>query len=112
MKLRAAVVRNGVVVDMKVAAPEFAVKQGWVPVTVPCGIGWTYDGETFTPPPPQPTEPEETPEQLTERDMNSPIIKAVIAMVNADPAAIARARATLIQSHGGQSNGTVQPRKA
>lgn len=54
-----AVIQNGVVVNIVEAAPDFAAAQGWVKLTG-AGIGWTYDGSTFSPPPPpQPEVPAE-----------------------------------------------------
>lgn len=50
--MRSAIIENGVVVNVII---------GEVPGSIPCGeagIGWSYDGETFSaPPPPEPEPP-------------------------------------------------------
>lgn len=46
-----AIIENGVVANLAVADTDFALSQGWVEVPAGVGIGWSYDGEKFTPPP-------------------------------------------------------------
>lgn len=60
-----AIIENNVVVNKVLAEPEFAQAQGWVPLPEGVDIGWTYDGNTATPPepvvieqPPAPTKEE------------------------------------------------------
>lgn len=56
---RYAIIENGVVVNVAEAKAAFAASMGWVKIDPLAGIGWAYDGETFTPPPPPtPTVPE------------------------------------------------------
>jgi hypothetical protein len=54
------VIQNGEVVNSVVAESEYAIQQGWVLLPINAGIGWLYDGHTFTPPPP----PQKSPEEL------------------------------------------------
>lgn len=51
---RFAIIQNGTVANVVQAAPAFAASQGWVAVTSGVGIGWTYDGSTFSAPAAQP----------------------------------------------------------
>lgn len=46
------IIENGVVVNAVEASAAFAASQGWIKLTGGAGIGWGYDGETFTPPQP------------------------------------------------------------
>jgi hypothetical protein len=45
-----AVIEDGVVVNIAVAEEDFAAEQGWVFLPFGVGIGWLYDGSTFSPP--------------------------------------------------------------
>lgn len=47
--MRAAIIQNGKVVNIVEADEAFAAEQGWV-LTDTAQIGWSYDGQTFTPP--------------------------------------------------------------
>ena len=51
--MKYAVIENGVVTNIAEADEAFAAEQGWVQSDT-AQIGWTYDGETFTPPAPKP----------------------------------------------------------
>ena len=54
-----AIIENGIVTNMAVADTEFAAQQGWIKATEGVAIGYLFDGETFTaPPPPVPTREE------------------------------------------------------
>jgi hypothetical protein len=46
-----AVIEDGVVVNIAVAEEDFAAEQGWVFLPLGVGIGWLYDGSTFSGPP-------------------------------------------------------------
>lgn len=48
-----AIIENGIVVNVAMADPEYADAQGWV-AAQGAGIGWAWDGETFTAPPAPP----------------------------------------------------------
>lgn len=50
---RFAVISDGVVVNVIVADAEFAARIGAVPVAESVSIGWSFDGDTFTPPAPE-----------------------------------------------------------
>ncbi len=49
--MRYAEIEDGVVINVALADPEVADERGWVPADDTVGIGWTYDGEEFAPPP-------------------------------------------------------------
>lgn len=49
-----AIIENGLVVNVAMADPEYAAEQGWLEMQSGAGIGWAWDGSTFTPPPPPP----------------------------------------------------------
>ena len=49
MATHAAIVENGVVVNIALAEPDFAAEQGWI-VSDTAKIGDLWDGQTFTPP--------------------------------------------------------------
>lgn len=46
-----AIVENGVVVNTVLAEYQFAAEQGWVSLPDGVGIGFVWDGESFTAPP-------------------------------------------------------------
>lgn len=48
--MRAAIIENGVVVNIAVAEEDVALANGWI-LTEEAQIGWTYDGEKFAAPP-------------------------------------------------------------
>jgi len=48
----AAQIDNGLVVQVSRAADGQALPDGWVASETRVGIGWSYDGEAFAPPPP------------------------------------------------------------
>lgn len=52
MNLEKAIVVDGVIVNVIVVSPEAKTHGGSPLVDIPegAGIGWTYDGETFSPP--------------------------------------------------------------
>jgi len=58
--MRSAIIENGVVAN---------VIKGSIPGSIECppevGIGWTYDGSTFTPPPAPEPQPDPGPEPVT-----------------------------------------------
>lgn len=56
--MKYAIIQDGVVVNIAVASPEFASQQGWVEAG-DAGIGYLWDGQSFTPPPPRVRTPEE-----------------------------------------------------
>lgn len=51
---RFAVIENGVVVNVTEADAQFAQGHGWIVAPDGVGIGWGYDGSTFSAPPPDP----------------------------------------------------------
>jgi hypothetical protein len=61
-----------------IAVAEAPLADNWVQSDVAC-IGWTYDGETFTPPPPPPAP---TPEEL---DAQARAQRAAAYVSEADP---------------------------
>ena len=56
-----AVIENGAVVNVALGEEDFAASQGWVPLPHGVGIGWLYDGQTFS----MPTDIKPTLEQLS-----------------------------------------------
>lgn len=64
--MRAAIIENGIVINIAETEPDFAAEQGWVLSNV-AQIGDLWDGETFTSPPapePAPAPPPPTKEEL------------------------------------------------
>ena len=64
--MRAAIIENGIVINVAETEPDFAAEQGWVLSDV-AQIGDLWDGETFTSPPapePAPPPPPPTKEEL------------------------------------------------
>lgn len=64
--MRAAIIENGVVINIAVADADFAAEQGWIMSDV-AQIGDLWDGETFTSPPapePAPAPPPPTKGEL------------------------------------------------
>ena len=57
--MRYAIIAAGVVVNAAVSDPDYAASQGWVDMPAGVDIGWLYDGQTFTAPPPVVRDPEE-----------------------------------------------------
>ena len=51
--MRAAIIENGIVVNIAEADEAFAQSQGWI-ITDDAQIGWSYADGVFTAPPPQP----------------------------------------------------------
>lgn len=49
-----AIIENGIVANAVLAEPAYAAEQGWVKLPAGAGIGWHYDGQTFSAPPPPP----------------------------------------------------------
>ena len=47
---RYAIIEDNVVVNVAEAEAEFAATQGWIEAG-DAGIGWLWDGESFSPPP-------------------------------------------------------------
>lgn len=47
--MRYAIIENGVVINVVEADAGFAVTQGWIEAGS-AGVGWSYDGEGFSPP--------------------------------------------------------------
>lgn len=45
-----AIIENGTVVNVVVADTDFAASQGWVECPDNAGVGWSYDGTTWTAP--------------------------------------------------------------
>lgn len=45
-----AVIEDDIVVNIAVAEESFAAEQGWVYLPIGVGIGWQYDGSTFSAP--------------------------------------------------------------
>ena len=54
-----AIIENGIVANAVLAEPAYAAEQGWVKLPAGAGIGWHYDGQVFSPPPPVVRDPEE-----------------------------------------------------
>lgn len=44
------ILEDGVVINAVEADADFAASKGWIALPSGAGIGWLYDGETFTPP--------------------------------------------------------------
>jgi hypothetical protein len=64
--MRAAIIKNGIVINVAEADADFAAEQGWI-VSETAQIGDLWDGETFTSPPtpePAPPPPPPTKEEL------------------------------------------------
>lgn len=55
---RFAIIEDGNVVNIVEAEADFAASQGWIDAQ-DATIGWLYDGQTFSPPPPPQKSPEE-----------------------------------------------------
>ena len=59
--MRYAIIEAGIVKNAVLASPEYAAEQGWVELTEEAGIGWAFDGTTYTRPepvvPPAPVAP-------------------------------------------------------
>lgn len=49
--MRYAQISDGVVANSVLAEPEYAAQMGWVELPESAGIGWLFDGHTFSPPP-------------------------------------------------------------
>jgi len=62
--MRVAIVEEGVVTNVIVA--DELTEPNWVECPDEVGVGWTYDGETFMAPPPEPLPPG----ALTQTDNN------------------------------------------
>ncbi|MHA6684499.1 hypothetical protein [Mesorhizobium sp. A556] len=74
--IRAAIIKSGVVKNVvNVETEGFAVSRGWIILGQyqVCGTGWTYDGETFSPPPP---EPPTIPDRVTSRQFKLQLLAA------------------------------------
>ena len=56
-----AVIENNAVVNIALGEEDFATEQGWVLLPHGVGIGWLYDGESFS----MPTDTKPTLEQLS-----------------------------------------------
>lgn len=70
-----AIIEDGVVKNIVVASPEYAAEQGWVELPDQgAGIGWGYDGTSWTPPVP----PVKTPSEI-----QAEIVKATQARLDA-----------------------------
>lgn len=54
--MRYAIIENGIVKNIAIASPEFAVSKGWVAITADVQIGWGYDDGEFSPVPEAPVE--------------------------------------------------------
>ena len=50
--MKFAIISNNIVENVVIADPDFAQEQGWVqmPEETPVGIGWGFDGTTFSKP--------------------------------------------------------------
>jgi hypothetical protein len=48
--MKYAIISKGLVCNIAVADPEFAAEQGWIECPEGVEIGWSYDGQTATPP--------------------------------------------------------------
>jgi hypothetical protein len=59
--MKYAIIAKGIVTNIAVADPEFAAQQGWIECPEGVDIGWSFDGQTATPPveipQPEPTPP-------------------------------------------------------
>lgn len=58
--MKYAVIKDGKVINIVLADPEFALNQGWIECPEEVGIGWDYDDTSFIdnrPPFVAPTEP-------------------------------------------------------
>ena len=67
-----AIIENGIVVNVAMADPEYADAQGWI-AAQGAGIGWAWDGETFTAPP---APPEPVPQSVTMRQARLALLAA------------------------------------
>jgi hypothetical protein len=45
--MKHAVIKDGKVINIVVADPEFAANQGWIECPEEAGIDWDYDGTSF-----------------------------------------------------------------
>lgn len=66
MTMRAAIIENGVVINIVVADLDFATEQGWI-ISDTAQIGDTWDGETLTSLPVP--EPEPAPKPSTKEEL-------------------------------------------
>jgi len=59
--MKYAIIAKGIVTNIAVADPEFAAEHGWIECPEGVDIGWSFDGQTATPPveipQPEPTPP-------------------------------------------------------
>jgi len=46
-----AIIENGVVINIVVAAADFAASQGWIEIQNEAQIGWIYEDGQFSQPP-------------------------------------------------------------
>lgn len=71
--MRKAVIENGIVTNVIEAGPDFELPGKTLVDAGNAGIGWTWDGETFTPPEP---EPEPIPEVVSMRQARLALLGA------------------------------------
>ncbi len=50
--MKYAIIQNGKVANIAIATPEVAAEFGWIECPEGVGIGWSFDGDTPLPPPP------------------------------------------------------------
>lgn len=50
VNMKYAIIKDGKVVNIAAATPEFAASQGWVDCPDEVGIGWSFDGGVLSPP--------------------------------------------------------------
>lgn len=48
--MRHAIIKDGKVINVALAEPDFALEQGWVECGDGVSKGWSYDGSVFTAP--------------------------------------------------------------
>lgn len=77
--MRYAIIENGVVTNVVVAEADYAAEQGWIECPN-AGLGWLYDGQTFTAPPVPPA-PEPVPTPTKEQLLAQ--LQALQAQINA-----------------------------
>ena len=69
-----AIIESGIVKNVVLASADFAATQGWVELPTEAGIGWSYNGVTFTAPAP-PTK--------TADEIQAEIVAAVVKRLDA-----------------------------
>ena len=79
--VRYAIIEGGRVTNVVIADAAYAAENGWIEVAPEVGPGWTYDGENFVEPVP---EPEPVPTIISDRQFFQQL--AVLGLITEDEA--------------------------